>query len=301
MLNVLSAKSAKTLLFASVTAFCLSACSNNQNTTAPEKTDAQASSAESGQVLRIATESSFKPFSYTDAEGNLVGFEIDLANALCQQMQAKCEISSQDWDGLIPGLTAQKFDAIMAGMSITPERAEVVQFSEPYFKNALVLVTKQDSPLTLEKLAGKSVAVQRATVAAQYLAEHYPKINVKLYDTQDNTYLDLKAGRVDGLFSDKVPALDWLKSEAGKGYGVNGQEIDIDDQVAIALRKNDPLVDKFNQALNDLKANGEYDKIVKTYFDAEQSAADPTQETTAPNEQNSTQNQNNETAPAQSS
>ena len=81
----------------------------------------------------IATESSFKPFSYLDKQGQLVGFEIDLANALCKQMQADCQIVSQDWDSLIPSLNANKSDAIMAGMSITEERLNAVDFSEPYF------------------------------------------------------------------------------------------------------------------------------------------------------------------------
>ena len=93
--------------------------------------------------IKIATESSFVPFSYKDAQGNLVGFEIDLANALCQEAKVKCEILSLDWDGLIPGLQAQKYSAIMAGMSDNEERRKVVAFSEPYFINNLVIIGKK--------------------------------------------------------------------------------------------------------------------------------------------------------------
>ena len=117
----------------------LTACSNDQP--AQNQTAASSDTAATKDII-IATESSFKPFSYLDNQGNLVGFEIDLANALCQEMQAKCTIVSQDWDSLIPSLNANKSDAIMAGMSITEERLNAVDFSEPYFDNTLVLIGK---------------------------------------------------------------------------------------------------------------------------------------------------------------
>lgn len=224
--------------------------------------------ADSASKIRIATESSFKPFSYLDTQGNLVGFEIDLAHALCDQIKAQCEITSQDWDALIPGLNADKFDAIMAGMSATQERAKVVAFSEPYFNNTLVLVAKKDSPLGINDVNGKTVAVQQATLSADYLSQHYPEAIVKNYDKQDNAYLDLKAGRVDFMLSDIVPMLDWLKTENGAEFEVKGEPIDIDDKVAIALRKDDAeLKAKFDGAIQTLKQNGEYDKMVAKYFD----------------------------------
>lgn len=216
--------------------------------------------------IRIATESSFVPFSYKDANGKLVGFEIDLANALCQEAKLKCEVISQDWDGLIPGLKAQKYHAIMAGMSDTPERRQAVAFSEPYFINNLVIIGKKGVDKGADDLAGKKVAVQRATTAADYLAKHFPKATVKAYDTQDNAYLDLEAGRADLMLSDSAPALSWLKTDKGQGYEVKGQPINIDDKIAIAFRQNDPLIGQFNKALATLRANGSYDKIRATYF-----------------------------------
>lgn len=255
-----------------VTALLLAGCGNNQQT-ATETTSTDAATTDAASDITIATESSFRPFSYTDADGNLIGFEIDLANALCEQMQANCNIISQDWDGLIPGLNASKFDAIMAGMSVTPEREQVVQFSDGYFDNALVLLGAKGVPASMDALAGKTVAAQRATVAAQYLADNFPDVEIKLYDTQDNAYLDLKAGRADVMLSDKVPAIDWLKTDAGADYEVKGAEIDIDDHIAIALRKDDPLVEKFNTALAELKASGKYDEIANTYFSTTSTAA----------------------------
>lgn len=216
--------------------------------------------------IRIATESSFVPFSYKDANGKLIGFEIDLAEALCQEAKVKCEVISQDWEGLIPGLQAQKYHAIMAGMSDNEERRKVVTFSEPYFINNLVIVGKKGVEKGADDLANKNVAVQRATTASEYLAKHMPKAKVKAYDTQENAYLDLEAGRADLMMSDSAPALSWLKTEKGQNYEIKGQPINIDDKIAIAFRQNDPLVGQFNTALATLKANGSYDKIHQKYF-----------------------------------
>ena len=176
----------------------IAACGNDK----PAETKADAAAPAGEKQIRIATESSFKPFSYLDASGNLVGFEIDLANALCQEMKAKCDIQSQDWDSLIPGLNAKKFDAVMAGMSATEERAKVVDFSDSYFNNTLVLLGKKGVELSATALDGKNIGVQQATVSADYLTANQPNAVVKAYGTQDNAYLDLSAGRVDGMLSD---------------------------------------------------------------------------------------------------
>ena len=218
--------------------------------TATASSATMAASADMPQI-RIATESSFVPFSYKDANGKLIGFEIDLADALC---------------GLIPGLQAQKYNAIMAGMSDTAERRQVVAFSDPYFTNNLVVIGKKGVDKGADDLAGKSVGAQRSTTAAEYLAKNFPKATSKLYDTQDNAYLDLESGRTDLMISDSAPALSWLKTAKGQGFEVKGQPINIDDNIAIALRQNDPLIGKFNTALAALKANGTYDKISQKYF-----------------------------------
>lgn len=210
-----------TVLKFTTAAFCVSllaACSNESTTNT--KTTAAPNSSTSQKELIIATESSFKPFSYLDKQGQLVGFEIDLANALCKQMQADCQIVSQDWDSLIPSLNANKSDAIMAGMSITEERLNAVDFSEPYFDNTLVLIGKKDNTATINDIAGKAVATQQATVSAEYLQKHYPDANIKTYDKQDNAYLDLTAGRVEFMLSDVVPATDWLATEAGSEFEI---------------------------------------------------------------------------------
>lgn len=240
----------------------LAAC-GNQNSASTQDTSNTNNAA---KTIVIATESSFKPFSYLDNQGNLVGFEIDLANALCQEMKATCDIVSQDWDSLIPSLNANKSDAIMAGMSITPERLNVVDFSEPYFDNTLVLIGKKGDNTTLQTAAGKTIATQQATVSAEYLQNNHPEVIVKSYDKQDNAYLDLTAGRADLMLSDVVPATDWLKTDAAAEFEIKGEPIDIGDKVGIAVRKNDALKAQFDTALASIKTNGKYDEIVAKYF-----------------------------------
>ena len=110
------------------------------------------------------------------------------------------------------------------------------------------------------------MGAQRSTTAAEYLAKNFPKATPKLYDTQDNAYLDIESGRKDLMISDSAPALSWLKTAKGQGFEVKGQPINIDDKIAIALRQNDPLIGKFNTALAALKAKGTYDKISQKYF-----------------------------------
>jgi len=272
-ISMTSSMSKKALWLAPLIAAMLMLAGCN-NSSAPAENAEADTTAEAPLNIKIATESSYKPFSYTDADGKLIGYEIELVDALCAQMKAECEVISQDWDGLIPGLNAQKFDAAIAGMSITPERKEVVDFSDPYFHSGIILIGKKGDDLSVESLTGLPIASQRSTVASQYLQDEHADADIKLYDTQDNAYLDLTSGRVRGMMSDKVTGIDWLKTDAGKGYEVKGEEISTnDDAMGIAFRKGDPLVAKFNAALAELKDNGTYDQITGSYFGTSSTAA----------------------------
>ena len=238
---------------------------NNTAETAEKKADAT-----EGNVLRIGTEGAYAPFNYTNADGTLGGFDIEIANAICVDMQVTCEIVAQDWDGIIPGLKAGKYDAIVAAMSVTPERAQQVAFTDPYFSNALVFLAKKDStfdPAKVTDINAHSIAAQRSTISSQWLENTYPKADMKLYDTLSNAFLDLGAGRVDAMISDKLPAIEWLSSTSGNNYVLKGAEIDINDNFAIAVRPNDEALQaKINTSLSNIKANGTYDKINQKYF-----------------------------------
>lgn len=245
-------------------ALLLTACQKTETTTTENTTTTATPT-----VLKIGTEGAYKPFNYKNSQGELIGFDVDIAHGLCDDMQVKCEIVAQDWEGIIPALNAKKFDAIIAGMSITPERQTQVDFTDPYFNNSLVFLAKKDSsfdPNDVNQINGKNISAQRATISSQWLEQNYPNAEDKLYDTLDNAFLDLGSGRVDAMIADKAPALAWLKSPEGANFSIKGQEIDINDKMAIAVRKNDVWLAKINTSLANLKANGTYDKISQKYF-----------------------------------
>lgn len=269
--NIRSVRRLSLSLFAAMTAAALVGCGSGSDAGSETNVDNTAANAAApaGEVLRIGTEGAYAPFNYTNADGTLGGFDVDMANAICDDMQVTCEIVAQDWDGIIPGLKAGKYDAIVAAMSITPERAQQVAFTEPYFSNSLVFLAKKDSsfdPSKSSDINAHSIAAQRSTLSSQWLESEYPEVNMKLYDTLSNAFLDLESGRVDAMISDKLPAIEWLSSESGGDYAVKGDEIDIDDHFAIAVRPGDELQAKINQSLANLKANGTYDKINQKYF-----------------------------------
>jgi len=224
---------------------------------------AASGAANAQDTIKIATEGAYPPFNKTTAAGELVGFDVDIAKALCAEMKTECEIVAQDWDGIIPGLVAKKYDAIIASMSITDERKKTVDFTGRYYSNHLRIVAKDGADA---KLDGKTVGAQRATVAAKWLEDNHGRTaTVKLYDTQTAAYADLTSGRLDALVSDVYPAYDWLQSN--EGYAFVGDKIDINDRIGIAVRKGeDDLREKLNTALKAIRENGTYAEINKAYF-----------------------------------
>ena len=174
-------------------------------------------------TIRIATEGAYPPFNMKDKSGKLTGFDVDIANALCAQMKVECTIVAQDWDGIIPGLLAGKYDAIVASMSITDERKKKVAFTDPYYRNYLRFVARKGKKLMvdLKGLKGKIVGAQRQTVSSKYLEQNYNGIvKIKVYGTQQAAWLDLKAGRTDAVLADGskvtletfVCFIDWFGS-----------------------------------------------------------------------------------------
>ncbi len=227
------------------------------------------SAALAGDKVRIATEGAYAPFNGINEQGELIGFDVEIAKALCTQMQAECEIVAQDWDGIIPGLMSRKYDAIIASMSITKERLRVVDFTERYYSNVLAFVAPKGKALdtTEAGLKGLTIGAQRATRSGQYLEDKLSElVNVKLYGTQSEAYLDMANGRLDAMLSDKFPAYDWLQTADGEGFEFKGEDIDINDEIGIAVRKRDPLKEKLNAAIKAIVENGTYAEINARYF-----------------------------------
>ena len=216
--------------------------------------------------IRIGTEGAYPPFNMIDKNGKPAGFDVDIAKALCEKMGADCTFVTQDWDGIIPGLLARKYVAIVASMSITDERRKAVDFTDRYYSNSLRFIARKGSGIDPNNLKGKSIGAQRATIAANY-AEGVKDAEAKLYDTQENAYLDLSSGRIDLLVTDMLPGYDWLQSEQGTGFEFVGENIDIDDKIGIAVRKgDDKLRESLNKAIAAIIADGTYAKINAKYF-----------------------------------
>ncbi|MBO3760712.1 ABC transporter substrate-binding protein [Ciceribacter sp. L1K23] len=234
-----------------------------------------AGSAMAEDKLIIGTEGAYPPFNNLEADGTLVGFDIDIAKALCEEMKVTCEFVTNDWDGIIPALQAKKFDAIIASMSITPERAEKVDFTHKYYNTPPALAVPKDSPITdatAEGLKGKVIGAQGSTTHSNYAEKHMPDSELKLYPTADEYKLDISNGRVDAVVDDVVVLSEWVKSDAGsccKILATLPVDVEINGEGAgIAIRKGETeLAEKFNAAIDAIRANGKYKEINDKYFD----------------------------------
>lgn len=256
----------KRTLIAFMGATLLTACGGDKANTATETKAEPQKSETPTEVLRIATEGAFPPYNYTNADGTLAGFDVDIANGICEKMQVKCEIVAQDWDGIIPSLKVGKYDAIIAAMAITEERKQQLDFSDPYLSNPLVFVAKTSStfdPTNPAEVESNIIAVQRGTIAVTWMEQTHPKAKLQLQDTLNNSFLDLTADRAAAVVVDKAAAMTWLKTEGGKDFELKGKDINIDDNMAVAIDKGKPeLLAKINKALADMKADGTYDAIL---------------------------------------
>jgi polar amino acid transport system substrate-binding protein len=242
---------------------------------------ANAASAEDKLKLTVATEGAFPPYNLVAADGSLQGFDVDFAKALCAKINADCEIIKQDWDGMIPGLMAKKYDLIVASMGILPEREEKIDFSIPYYQaptalvapKALALKVGGDGYVDGETLAGKRIGVQRATAYETFARANWPKAEVVVYDSSESANLDMTGGRLDARFDDFVTLRETLlKGEGGadlervggiwpeKAFGSKGE--------GIGIRKGEAdLKAKVDNAILDMRADGTYKTINDKYFD----------------------------------
>lgn len=217
----------------------------------------------------------FPPFSSKDASGKWVGWEVDAIDAVCKAMNEKCDYVEVAWDGIIPALQSKKFDAIIASMSITPERKEQVTFSKKYYNTPPAIAVPKDSPIkeaTAAGLKGKTIGAQGSTTHSNYAEKHMPDSELKLYPTADEYKLDITNGRIDAVIDDIVVLSQWIKSDAGKCCKIlSPLPIDVDingEGAGIAVRKGETaLADKFSAAILAIRANGKYKAINDKYFD----------------------------------
>ncbi len=225
--------------------------------------------------IRIGVEGAYPPFSETTPEGEMKGFDIDVAKALCADLKVECTLVKQDWDGIIPALLARKYDAIIASMSITEERKKKVDFTNKYYQTPAKFARKKGSgiEITKEGLKGKTVGVQRATTHDTFVTAEFPDANIKRYGTQDEAYLDATAGRLDVLLADsEALSSGFLKTDKGGDWEFVGPNFTdkkyFGEGAGIAVRKKDTaLKNMLNDAIANILKNGTYKKLQDKYFD----------------------------------
>lgn len=226
--------------------------------------------------LKVAIDPTYEPFTYKTADGKPTGFDVDIAEALCNEMKRKCVYVEQVWDSMIPGLQARKYDVIISSMSITDERKQAVDFSDKYYNTPSRIVVKADTPFTdLNSLKDKKIGVLKGSTQEKYaMGELKPAgASVVPYEAQDQVYLDIKSGRLDGTVADAVEVTGgFLSKEEGKGYGFVGPVLNdvkyFGYGVGVALRKGeDELRNQLNSAIAAIRSNGVYETVSKKYFD----------------------------------
>lgn len=221
------------------------------------------------QTLNFGTEASYPPFEFIGSDNKIQGFDVDLANAICKQIDATCSFTNQSFDSLVASLKFRRIDAVMAGMDITPEREKQVLFSTPYYLNSALFISKQGKVTDIAALKGKRVGVQNGTTHQKYLAEKRQDITAVPYDSYQNAILDLKNGRIDAVFGDTAVINESLKNNTS--FAIVGNKITDKNYfgtgVAIAVRQgNTALQQQFNAGLAKVKADGSYQKIYDKWF-----------------------------------
>jgi arginine/ornithine transport system substrate-binding protein len=229
-----------------------------------------------GKPMTIGIEAAYPPFASKAPDGSIVGFDYDIGNALCEEMKVKCTWVEQEFDGLIPALKVRKIDAILSSMSITDDRKKSVDFTNRYYLTPARLVLKEGTTVSdsLDELKGKKIGVQRGSIHDRFAKEVLaPKgATVVPYSSQNEIYLDVEAGRLDGTVADATLLQEgFLDTAAGKGYAFTGPAFTdskyFGDGIGIAVRKGDKEnLDRINAAITAIRANGKYKAIQDKYF-----------------------------------
>jgi lysine/arginine/ornithine transport system substrate-binding protein len=227
--------------------------------------------------IKFGVDATYPPFESLSPSGEFIGFDVDLGRAICAELKVKCVFVNQGFDGIIPALQARKFDAILSSMTVTPERAQQIDFSSEMYNEPTSLIAKKGSGLvpTAASLKGKTVGVESGTIQESYANTYWKPegVNVVSYPGQDQVYADLLSGRLDASLQDSVEAdYGFLKTPKGADYELAGNvtydpKDVLGSYIAIGIRKNEPaLKAKIDAAIATIIANGTYKKIEAKYF-----------------------------------
>ncbi len=228
-----------------------------------------------GKDLKVAIDPTYEPFTYKTADGKPTGFDVDIAKALCEQIKRKCVFVEQVWDSMIPGLQAKKYDVVISSMSVTEDRLKVIDFTDKYYNTPSRVVVKKsvkfDGPASIK---GKRIGVLKGSTQEKYALGELKTAGVEVvpYEAQDQVYLDIKSGRLDGTVADFVEVTGgFLSKPEGKDYTLVGPELYIEKYfgigAGIGLRKGqDALKKQLNAAIKAIRSNGTYKTINDKYF-----------------------------------
>ncbi|WP_449254569.1 transporter substrate-binding domain-containing protein [Bosea sp. (in: a-proteobacteria)] len=230
--------------------------------------------------VKVGTECTNPPFNYRTAGGALTGFDVDIAREIGKRAGFELQFVCQAFDGLIPALTARKFDLVLASLSITEARQKNIDFSIPYRGSTGRFVgpkTSKLEPLTADgqpnpkALDGKVVGMIRASTYDRYFTELFPGVQIARYENYETLLLDLGSGRVDLIMAGPIKMADFLTEERGKDFAFIGPELEnikyFGPGVGVGLRKNEPeLADKVNDALKGMFADGTFKAVNQKYW-----------------------------------
>ncbi len=227
--------------------------------------------------LTVGIDPTFPPFEYLDDSGHLAGFDVQLGEEICQRIHRHCTFVSLPFDSLIPALQARKFDIILSSLSINDERRKSVDFSLPLFSTPVYLIAAKNSPLVADaaSLKGHRVGVQQGSVFETYADKYWRPygVDVVTYQSPDQIYTDLTAGRLDASLDDAVSAtFSFLKKPQGAGYALKGKEVtDIalfGQGTGIGFRKGDDLQlqQQINQAITGIYSDGSFSTLSHQWF-----------------------------------
>jgi len=222
------------------------------------------------EEIKFAMEATYAPFEYMDENNQIQGFDVDLANALCEELKATCTFHNQAFDSLIPALKFKRYDAAISAMDITDARLEQVNFSNAYYDNAAAFIAMDGKVADQAALEGKRVGVQNGSTHQSFLMEQMPGVTAVPYSSYQDAFIDMKNGRIDSVFGDNAVVAEWFKKDDNKlayvGDNITNAKY-FGNGFGIAVNKdNQALVEKLNKALATVSSNGVYQDIHTKYF-----------------------------------
>ncbi len=220
-----------------------------------------------GKVLKVGSDTTYPPLETVDeATGEIVGFDVDLVNAICERINCKAEFITTAWDGIFAALAQGEFDMVASGVSITDERDKTMDFTDPYLiVSQAIMMRVDDVGLTIDDYRqGRVLGAQTATTNAQLAEELVGRDNMALYDTFGAAILALQNGDIDGVIIDGTSAAAYEQQFAGElTIGIEGLQA---DPLGLVFQEGDEIVDAFNEGLAAIRADGTHDELVAKYW-----------------------------------